>query len=156
MAVTALAAVTTVEPDAPMARATTSGLAPRTRPARKTMLDRPGRRPAASSPAAIPAKAGIASDEFQTPSPYTKPAANRSRALAGGASRSRPRRATNNGKPVTSGIKKFGGGPVAVINPMYGVPHAARAAAAQPAGRPATRRARRPASNTSRAAQRSS
>ena len=69
MAVTALAAVTTVDPDAPMARATARGLAPRTRPPRKTTVNRRGRRPAPSSPPAIPAKAGIASDEFQTPRP---------------------------------------------------------------------------------------
>ena len=142
-AVTALDAVTTFAPDAPIARATTSGAAPRARPEAKARAEESrGRRPASARPSAIPAKAGIASDEFQTARPQTRPRAPTARAPErprGGAAPSRgsAARAATSGKPVTSGIRKFGGGPVAVMSAMYGVPHAASSAPAQPGGRAA-------------------
>ena len=73
----------------------------------------------------MPTSAGIASAEFQTASPQERPARNtmprpgetRS-ADVSSALRARASSPTSSGKPVTSGIRKFGGGPVAVMSAM--------------------------------------
>ena len=98
----------------------------------------------------MPANAGMASDEFQTARPHTRPSA----ATATGWSRFDARAAAS-GIPVTSGMRKLGGGPVAVISAMYGVPQAARSAAATPAARPPSARPRPNERSASSAAQRS-
>ena len=145
IAVTALAAVTTLEPDAPSSRATSSGEAPIAAPAVKAAV-RAGRgrgtcAPARTSPAAIPTNAGIASDEFQTARPAdeadaraaARPSAPPTAPVPAGA------RATSRGKPVTSGIRKLGGGPVAVISPCTGVPDRGERRRRPARGRPSER-----------------
>ena len=66
----------------------------------------------------------------------------------GGAADRRQRKPAQTGPATRSGIRKFGGGPVAAISAMYGVPIAARSAAAKPAASPPTSRATSPAAAT--------
>src|SRR6185295_7644294 len=127
-AVTALAAVTTDVPDAPESRARRRGLAPRSAPVANAAARRRSCRatlaPARTRPTAMPTNAGMARDEFHTARPLTRPRAPQARGPgpeAPPAASSVARqwtRATARGKPVTRGMRKFGGGPVAVMRPM--------------------------------------
>ena len=104
--------------DEPGRRAAARRRAPGPRPKARAEDGR-GRRPATARPAAIPAKAGIASEEFQTARPQTSPRPSEAPAPERRARRAAaPPGRRPAGTPVTRGIRKLGGGPVAVISAM--------------------------------------
>jgi hypothetical protein len=63
-------------------------------------------------------KAGIAREEFHTARPHTTARPKTNPGRGGGESRRSIPSAATRGKPVTRGMRKFGGGPVAVISAM--------------------------------------
>src|SRR4029079_7234764 len=130
-------AVTGLDAEAWMRRATAKGDAPTKSPPANAMTPRGrARQPAAIKPAKAPARAGIARAESQIARPQTSPRIKERTNERGREVSARECSPASTGTETRSGIRKFGVGPVAAMSAMYGVPTAASAAAAHAAIRP--------------------